>query len=131
MLPVPSALLDFSLLIIVYTSLYFRDDVLRFSLKLSVIETDVLNISFGLRISYKYSFHLFSTCSICDIILFSETLQFVGNVDCCWLEYFTSSKKFLFHFFYSFIHSFIHFSFRQSIQGHRQPKLQLFELFCC
>jgi hypothetical protein len=34
------------------------------------------------------------------IKMFFPSLQFVGNVNCCWLKYFTSSKISLFHFLY-------------------------------
>jgi hypothetical protein len=50
MLSEPATLLDFSLLIVVHISLYFGYDTSQLSLKLSLIETDVLNVSYGLRI---------------------------------------------------------------------------------
>ena len=69
----PAALLDFSLLIIVHISLCL----------------------FYTKNIVKIFFPFFNTCSICDITLFSESLQFVGNVAFWWSKYFTSKNFFV------------------------------------
>ena len=109
-LSVHAALFVFSLLIIVLISLYIGGTISSWLSVLSLICCCLSAIIDTHRKCWKYSFHLASISSICEIMLPLVSLQVVGKIVCCGLKIFISWKKLLALFFYDYI---------------------LFVIFCC
>ena len=81
-LSVPAALFVFSLLIIVQISLHVGRGTSSWLSAFRLICCCLSGITGTLRIFWKYSFHLASTSSICEIVLPLVSLQVIGKINC-------------------------------------------------